>query len=519
MEKYRGLSPSEFFYRNREIAGFSNPTRALYQTVRELVENSLDATEMHGILPEIKVIVKLDKEDQEKVTVRVEDNGIGIPPSEIPNAFARVFYGSKYVLRQARGVFGLGVKMAVLYAQITTARPIYVKSSTRRSKFEYEYKLLIDIEKNLPIITELKVRRLLENWHGTIVELTLNGNWYIAKSRIEEYIRRTALIAPYAKITLEGPDISLKLERASDKLPEPPQVGKHHPCGVDVELLRSLIRKFGRSKTLAEFLMSNFDGVGQITARKFCEWAGFDPNMKLKELGLRDLERLANKMREFPKWRRPKPITLSPLGEELLKRGVENVLKPEFVAVVSRPPASYGGHPFIVEVALAYGGEVPESDSPLLLRFANRIPLLYDEGVDVSRKVIASIDWSIYKVKFPAKLAIVTHICSTKIPFKGVGKEAIADVPEVERELTIAIRDVARKLRSYLSKIERLYEVKRKEVTVKKYLNEVVRALSYVSGHEEKVLKRKLLALLRRELSRRGRGVNVSEEYSEEACS
>jgi len=157
-----------------------------------------------------------------------------------------------------------------------------------------------------------------------------------------------------------------------------------------------------------------------------------------------------------------------------------------------------------VEVALAYGGDVPQTDAPTLYRFANRIPLLYDEGADVSRKVISSIDWSIYKVKFPAPLAIVTHICSTKIPFKGVGKEAIAEVPEVEKELEIAIREAARRLRRHLSKLEKLYEVKRRKTIIGKYIPEVSRALAYVSNIDEKILAKKLQTMLEKDIKTRG---------------
>ena len=509
MERYRGLSPAEFFHRNREIAGFSNPVRSLYQTIRELVENSLDATETHGILPEISVEIELDEEHDNRVIITVSDNGIGIPITEVPNVFGRVFYGSKYVIRQTRGVFGLGVKMAVLHAQITTAQPIYVKSSTIDSRVIYEYKLYIDIGKNIPHIINLKIKRKNRKFHGTTVRLITQGAWNMARKRVEEYIRRTALIAPYATIRLKTPEGEVVYERASKRLPEPPRIGKHHPRGVDIEILKNMIRSLDGNITLKDFLVRFFESVGDKTAEDFLKWAGLDPSMSVKSLRISDLEKLANSMKKYGEWRRPRPITLSPLGEELLAEGVKSILKPDFVAATTRPPSSYGGHPFIVEAAIAYGGEIPPSDNPVLLRFANRMPLLYDEGVDVSRKIVDSIDWSIYKVKFPAPVAVITHICSTKLPFKSVGKEAIADVPEVERELEIAIREVARKLRSYLSRLERLHEVKRKEVTIKKYMREVASSLSYITGINENIFVKKLLKILEKELSKKGR-INVA---------
>ncbi|MEZ0345511.1 MAG: DNA topoisomerase VI subunit B [Infirmifilum sp.] len=511
MEKYRGLSPAQFFHRNKEIAGFSNPARALYQTIRELVENSLDATETHGILPDIAIEITLDPNNQDRVTVKVADNGIGVPINEIPNVFGRVFYGSKYVVRQTRGVFGLGVKMAVLYAQMTTAQPIYVKSAPKDSEFIGEYLLYIDIDKNIPHIVRMRIRKK-ENprIHGTVVKLTLEGSWIQAKRRIEEYIRRTALIAPYATIKYKTPEGEIIFKRVSKKLPEPPRIGQYHPKGVDVEILKELIRSLpDPNLTLEEFLVKRFESVGEKIAQEFLSWAGFDPSIKVKELRLSDLEALASKMRAFEKWRRPRPVTLSPIGEDLLKEGVKNILKPSFVRAVTRPPSSYAGHPFIVEVAVAYGGEIPPQDQPMVLRFANKMPLLYDEGVDVSRKVVDSIDWSVYKVKFPAPLAVITHVCSTKIPFKGVGKEAIADVPEVEHELEIAIREAARKLRSYITRMEKFHEIQKKEATIKRYMPEVISAISEMLALDRALLESKLKETLERELKKRGVEQNV----------
>ncbi|MEM3893200.1 MAG: DNA topoisomerase VI subunit B [Thermofilum sp.] len=503
MERFRGLSPAEFFHRNREVAGFANPARALYQTIRELVENSLDATENHGILPVIYVEVQQDPENENRVTVIVADNGIGIPLHEVPNVFGRVFYGSKYVIRHSRGVFGLGVKMAVLYAQMTTGKPIYVRTAPLKSPVEGEYYLQIDISRNIPHVLRARFRRKDRDWHGTVVKLTLEGSWLLAKKRILEYIKRTALITPYASIRLKTPEEDIKFKRVTRKLPEPPSTGLYHPRGVDIEVLKEMLRSLNSNDiTLHEFLVKNFEGVGEKIALDFLSWAGFDPGKKVKDLKSEDLEQLATKMKAYEGWRRPRPYTLSPLGSQLLEEGVKRILSPEFVAAVSRPPSSYGGHPFIVEAAIAYGGEIPPGDSPLLLRFANRMPLLYDEGVDVSRKVVDSIDWSIYKVKFPAPLAVVIHICSTKIPFKGVGKEAIADVPEIERELEIAVREISRELRLYLSRLERLQEARRKEVIFRKYMKEVAGALSYITSIREEELLLKLEELVRGELGK-----------------
>ncbi|MEM3647440.1 MAG: DNA topoisomerase VI subunit B, partial [Thermofilum sp.] len=270
MERFRGLSPAEFFHRNREVAGFANPARALYQTIRELVENSLDATENHGILPVIYVEVQQDPENENRVTVIVADNGIGIPLHEVPNVFGRVFYGSKYVIRQSRGVFGLGVKMAVLYAQMTTGKPIYVRTAPLKSPVEGEYYLQIDISRNIPHVLRARFRRKDRDWHGTVVKLTLEGSWLLAKKRILEYIKRTALITPYASIRLKTPEEDIKFKRVTRKLPEPPSTGLYHPRGVDIEVLKEMLRSLNSNDiTLHEFLVKNFEGVGEKIALDF----------------------------------------------------------------------------------------------------------------------------------------------------------------------------------------------------------------------------------------------------------
>ncbi|HIQ03808.1 MAG TPA: DNA topoisomerase VI subunit B [Desulfurococcales archaeon] len=481
-EKFKSLSPAEFFYRNREIAGFSNPARALYQTVRELVENALDATDCYGILPTIQVEISRESNEAPHYRVTVADNGIGIPPEHVPQAFGQVLYGSKYVLKQTRGMFGLGVKMAILYGQITTGKPVIVETVPYRSKYKYSFKILIDIEKNQPIVLERKVRKLKRRRHGTLVSVVVEGDWGRAKSRIIEYIKRTAMVAPYANIYFKDPDGNVHhYPRVIRKLPPPPKETKPHPHGVDIELLKTLISNI-EANTLLEFLIKAFQSVGEKAAKEFLEFAKLDPNIKPSELSIDDLKYLAMKLKEFNGFKSPRGTSLSPLGEEIIEAGLKQILKPEFVVAVTRKPSAYSGHPFIVEVGIAYGGQIPPAETPYLYRFANKIPLLYDEKADVAWKVVTEeIDWRNYGVTFPAPLAILTHICSTKVPYKGVGKESVAEVPEVERELKNAIREAARKLKTYISKKMRELEAKKKIVALAKYIPEVSESLAVIS--------------------------------------
>ena len=501
-ETFKSLSAAEFFYRNREIAGFANPTRALYQTVRELVENALDATDTHGILPIIKLYIERSKDNPNHYIVTVEDNGVGIPPQYVPRAFGQVLFSSKYVLRQTRGMYGLGAKMAILYGQITTGKPVEVITSPVVSGRIYYFKLNIDIKQNKPLILEQKSWRKNSRWHGTIVSITVEGDWSRARQYIYDYIEKTAVAAPYAELVFRDPDGKVtRYLRAIEKLPPPPKSVKPHPHGVDIEMLKFLIAS-AKSTTLREFLVESFQGIGEITVDRFLEWAGLDPKADVRKMTVRSLEKLARKLKEYTGFKPPRADSLSPFSEDIIIAGLERVFKPEFVTAVTRRPSAYSGHPFIIEVGIAYGGGVKSDKEPQLIRYANKIPLLFDTKSDVAWKVIdpERFDWKQYMVNFPAPLVVLVHVCSTKVPFKGVGKESIADVPEIEREIKNAVREAARRLRRFLSRKRQEEEMRRRVETFLKYVPEVARSLSILMGKSdgEQKIKKLLLETIKR---------------------
>ncbi len=509
-ETYREMKPSEFFYEYRELAGFTNATRALYQTVRELVENALDATDVYGIKPTITIIIERVNSELNYYKVTVEDNGVGIDPAYVPDAFGKVLFSSKYKLRQSRGRFGLGAKMAVLYGQMTTGSAVEVYTSPIGSDKIYYFKVKIDVKTNVPIVLARKAWSKRSDWHGTRVSVTVLGDWGKAKHRIYEYLRRTAIVAPYADIVFIDPDGNVThYPRVIDEVPPGPKEVKPHPHGVDIIKLKEMLKSSSAS-TIMEFLIKSFQGVGKKTAEKFLEWAKIDPNLDIKRVDDQFIEYLARKLREYKKFRPPTADALSPLGPKVIEAGLKAILKPEFVTVVTRRPRAYSGHPFIVEVGIAYGGGVPVSDEPILLRYANKIPLLYDEKSDVAWKVVdpKNFDWKYYQVSFPAPLAVLTHICSTKIPYRAAGKESVADVPEIEHELKNALREAARRLRAYILKKKKEEEAKRKIITFLKYTPEVAKSLATIlkgDGVSEEYIKSLLINAMKKRL-------NIDEE-------
>jgi DNA topoisomerase-6 subunit B len=271
----------------------------------------------------------------------------------------------------------------------------------------------------------------------------------------------------------------VRFVRSTEVLPTPPKETLPHPHGVDVEMIRRMISET-KSSSLLGFMVKNFHRVGEGTARKFLKYAGFSSSKDPKKLQDREIVNFTRALLSFQDFIPPDASSLSPLGEELLSEGIKKEFAPEFVSVCTRHASAYSGHPFIVEVGIYYGGEAVSSDRVTLLRFANRIPLLYDESSDVSWKVVnEKTNWRHYKIPVEeGKVVVVSHICSTKIPYKNVGKEYIADRPEIEREVMNGIRTVARELSQYLSRKRAIGEERKRVNTFEKYLPMIAKFLS-----------------------------------------
>jgi|Deesub1362B_J571_1020462.scaffolds.fasta_scaffold00003_394 DNA topoisomerase-6 subunit B len=493
VESYKELSPSEFFYRNRELAGFTNPSRSLYTAVRELFENAMDACELHGIPPDILIILREIQKISNEVSIYrlyIRDNGSGIPEEHILGALGKMLYSSKYILRQSRGTFGLGGTMALLYGQITTNQPIKVVSATLRSRKVHQYTFSIDIRNNRADVKDFKRFRNKERWHGTIIDFMLEGNYSRVRTKIVEYLKYTATIAPYAEITFIDPEGRFfYFKRTTTKLPKPPKETKPHPHGIDIEILKKMLYESDEDMTLLEFLTNKFHRVGNRIAKKFLAYARIPGEMTIKEL-LRTsdrklIERLYRALQNYDGFLAPSANILSPIGKEAFKEGIIKEFEPKYVDVVVRPSSSYKGHPFIVEAAVAYGGKIPGGPGEIVLfRYANKIPLLYDEGSDVSKKILSNLSWSSYRRPMDGPTAFFIHICSTKVPFKSVGKEFIADIPEVEKEIELAVRELLRGLTRYTRQVQKKKEAVKRLGIYQKYLPQIARFSAELAGRK-----------------------------------
>src|SRR3989475_11147548 len=410
-EVFQEISAADFFYRNRDIAGFTSPSRAIYSTIRELVENSLDACETMGVPPDIYLRLSHESgpvDGPGVYSVRVEDNGLGIPGKIIPSAFGQVLYGSKYKLRQTRGQFRLGGKMALLYGQVTTNSEAQIVSSTGPKDRITEVILRIDIHQNKSIIMKNKTHPNKHHWRGTAIEFKTEADYSRAMSKILDYMKQTAIIVPYANITFVDPRGRLyRFLRGKTTVPEAPTETSPHPHGVDVETVQRLL-KVTEAKSLQEFLRSHFQRIGETTARKFLHYAGLGQKKTPRNMGPDDVLKLVKAMKSYEDFLAPDPTCLSPLGEELLATGIKKELGVSqeqiddgtaFVTTLQRKPDTYAGFPFIVEIGLASTKAIQAEGRILLFRFANKIPLLFDEASDVSWNVVNElIDWRNYRV-------------------------------------------------------------------------------------------------------------------------
>ena len=497
-EKIREVSIAEFFEKNRHLLGYENPVKSLFTVVKEFVDNSIDACLEARILPTIKVLVKQVSENRYRV--KVEDNGPGIHPKKVPIAFAKFLVGSKfYRLRQSIGTQGIGAKGAILYAQLTTGKSAKVETSTGNDKIHY-FELMIDVLKNEPIILKHEVRENPKKWHGTKIEVIVEGRYIEKRQSIPEYLKLISIANPYVTITFDGPNGVLKFKRVMPKLPKLPREIKPHPYGVELGRLKRML-KMTKSTTVLNFLMNEFSRVGRDSALKICKLAKIDPKTDPHKLVHNQIEKL-HKAMTMVKLLSPPMDCLSPINPnyliEALKREYPNA---EFFHAVIRKPTVYRGYPFQVEAAIVYGDELGVS-SAKLIRLANHTPLLYNQSDCVITKAVSETNWRSYGVSqsegsIPqAPMIILVDFLSVWIPYKSEGKEAIAQYPEILKEIKLALQELGRNLKVFMNKKRREIEKKRKRQIFERYLPEVVSSIAKITDKKEDQIKKMIENLL-----------------------
>jgi len=453
-KKQQSISVAEFFEKNKHMLGFDSPTRGIITTIKEAIDNSLDACEEAQVLPDILVSIRRISNDVFRVVV--EDNGPGIVPEKMPSVFAKLLYGSRFhQVRQTRGQQGIGISAAVLYAQLTTGKPTIVTSRTDAKNKAHTMSLVIKTETNEPeVLSHEEVDWILP--HGTRVQLEFKSN-IAARKKLIEYLKYTSIVNPHAKFRVEIDDESFTFERVSSEVPPCPVAIKPHPYGIELGVLKRMTT--ASDLPLREFLVESFSKVGEKTALEICSSAKLDPLVKVASLGLESLNPLLDAMQTT---RIPAPSAsqcLSPITDELIVKGMEKEFELDFIKARTRPGSVYGGHSFIVEAAIGYGGKLPPEGSAILLRFANRVPLLYQQGACAITNAVQNVNWKSYGVSqsgLPTgPIMILVHVAATNVPFTSESKDAVAAVPEIEKEIVLALQELGRDLKMFLSRRDR----------------------------------------------------------------
>lgn len=516
--KYDKKAESEFFVDNSALAGFTGE-RILYMAVRELIENSLDSCESSHILPRISLSLKMIDPANEMWTITCQDNGIGIPSDKVPVAVCSFLTSGKYVEKQQRGLFGVGLKMIAAFSTKDTDHPLKVWSKSLEEGEEYYFELRTDISTNRPIVLakkQVKEDAAMSKDSGFRVEAMLRAKLSpITKSRIYDYISQTSVVNPYAHIEFETDDGKVAFDRRTDRMPEPAKEVLPHPTDMDLKTLKKAIMNFMNQKTTLQGVLSDsFQKLSSEKARQIISEAGLD-NKPADKYDEHELIKVVNICKQT-KFHMPNTDHLSPIGEEILTAGMTQeytiitnkdeaaqqgsqpqlsvkVLKPSLTAYSSRT-CVINNRPTIVECGIAYGGDI---GSFKLYRFANKIPLLYDEGSDVAREVVSEVEinkMGISKKEVKEQFAnpdaksdravellplhIFFHICSTKIPYKTAGKESIASEGELKRYMKACLSDLYRKVSARIRKELRMKEAQSRLSLYKFYIPLIVSAIS-----------------------------------------
>jgi DNA topoisomerase VI subunit B len=533
--RQREISVSEFFAKNRHLLGFDNPAKAILTTVKEAVDNSLDACEEAGILPE--VVVELHETGENRFRVVIEDNGPGIVAKQVPNIFGKLLYGSKFHTRkQSRGQQGIGISAAGMYGLLTTGKPVVIVSRTGARKAPMRFELVIDTARNEPKYKSAE----LADWHrdhGTRVEIELEGIYVRskvareiaeqaptpaqatltetataataavattfdkkgpqllastkrAKQSVDGYLEQTAVANPHATIIFRpGNDPEVRYDRSISKLPPEPQEIKPHPHGVELGVLVKMMQETP-AKTMAGFLQGDFSRVTLKVCEEILAKAKLDGESGPRRLGLQSAEALHKAINDT-KIMAPPTNCLSPIGAEYIEASLKSQIRAEFFASVTRPPVVYRGNPFQVEVGLAYGGELLGDEPVTLLRFANRVPLLYQDGACAVSKTVSSMSWRAYSLSHPkgalpvGPMVLMVHIASVWVPFTSEAKEAIAHYPEIMKEIRLAVGDCGRKMARYINRLKGQSDELSKRSRIEKYIPTIVEALTEMLAFDD----------------------------------
>ena len=497
--KQKQISISEFFEKNKHFLGFDTLQRAVITAVKEAVDNSLDACEEARILPTIKV--EINKLKGDKLELICQDNGPGIPRNSVENVFGKFLLGSRFhAIRQTRGQQGIGITGVVMYSQLTTGSKTHVISKIKADSSAVHVDLGLDTRKN----KATKSNEIRDVWFedgeevvsGLKIKTVMKAKYQRGRQSVHQYLRMTSIVNPHATIQLIVRDSDGEIIdqghwiRTTEKLPRVVEEIKPHPHGIHLGQLQRMLKEADERK-LTSFLRHNFSGVSMRAAKEILGKAELEEGRTPVRIKADEAQAMLDSFQEV-KLLAPPTDCLSPIEEILIKKGLSKAIDSRFASTVTRKPAVSQGNPFQIEVGLVFGGDLA-ADGPIeVLRFANRVPLMYQQGGCLLTKALESVDWKRYGLDHPGgkglpkgPAAVLIHLASTNVQFTSEAKEAVSDNEEVFEEIRKAMLEVGRGLKNHLKKSKQRKKAQEKFDLINIILPEISRKSSEMLGRDE----------------------------------
>jgi len=497
-------SISEFFEKNKHFLGYDTLQRSVITAVKESIDNSLDACEEHRILPTISIELRRVPNKSDRIVMISQDNGPGIPSKSIEKVFGSLLFGSRFhTIRQTRGQQGIGITGVVMYSQLTTGKATHVVSKIAKDATALKMDIGLDTKKNAAIVSNReRTHDFLDHnglpvEHGLRIEAPMKAKFQRGKKSVGQYLRMTAIVNPHATIRFHAYNENGELidsfvsERVTDRLPRPVREIKPHPHGIEIGALNRLLRD-SEERKMSGFLRHTFSGISMTAMKKILSSAEIDPKTIPGDVTPEEAQQI---LAAFNNIRLMAPPTdcLSPIEDLLIKKGLEKGVDTAFVSTLTREPSVAAGNPFQVEVGLIYGsGDVPAEGPIEVLRFANRVPLMYQQGGCLLTKAIESVSWKGYGLDQPGgkgvpkgPATILVHLASTNVQFTSEAKEAVADNENVMTEIRKALQEIGRHLKNHKKKSAQKAKTKEKFELVNEILPAIASKASALLNRDE----------------------------------
>ena len=474
IDKITSSSTAEYFSKNLQQVGFSSHTKAVLTVVKESVDNSLDACEEAGILPDITVIIEklgpgtLAGSDQ--IRIRVEDNGPGINPDDITKVFGEYLSSSKFGRgRCSRGQQGIGISAATTWAQLTNATGVNVITKRKESNKAIKCTVEVDIKNNKGVIKG-KESITWTRPHGTTVEFIIDGRIQAnGELGLINYLTGTALVNPHMSLNYKIFGFEQKvLMRVSTEVPVIPEAVEPHPHTLKLGEFIAHSYIYGKLK-VDQWLKKGFSRINDATLKDISKNGGKGIlDKQVDSMNDVDMKSLFKAIQET-KLLAPLTKSVMSVGEEAFSKTMKRLGSVNFFSIVSRNPCVCDFKPVLVEVAIARVSDGGAEDSPAqVLRFANRVPLQFDKSSCAIVKAIESVNWKAYGLNQPKNslpigpYIIAVSVVSPFIKFKNASKETIDASDELVEEIRKALIQTGQRLSKHIKHEAKALELEKK---------------------------------------------------------